>query len=206
MDRKILNFMMAILAIALIIDIELSYEQKGGKSIHASTFSNKRAFVLDCASIQSLHEIMVNAQFQQKEDEQFVSPDKKKILFIKKNRPSELWIKKVNGTGKKKIVCLEKDEGVTSVTWSPDSKLIAFVSYNLLGHSPMTTTHVCVIRPDGSGLKKVILPKPYERFSTCNPVWKTNETLIVRAMTLYEHQVKYMYTYKSGKIEVLNSK
>lgn len=133
-----------------------------------------------------------------------VSPDKKKILLIinRDERP-ELWVLNVDGTGKQKISKLRKDEGVMSPIWSPDGALIAFVSYNLAGHSPMTTMHVWVVRSDGSGLKRVILPKPYERFSTYSPEWKTNEILILKAVTV-AGEIRYTYNYKTGKMEKLD--
>jgi len=137
-----------------------------------------------------------------------LSPDKKKALsiIIRKGRP-ELWVMKADGSDGRKISRLRKDEGVMTPVWSPDGKLIAFVSYNLFGHSPMTTTHVWVVLPDGQGLRKIILPKPYERFSTYSPEWKTDETVIFRAMTLTDTSGQlYAYTYRTGKIKKLNSK
>ena len=135
------------------------------------------------------------------------SPDKKKaVSIISRNGRPELWVMKADGTEKRKVSKLRKDEGVMTSVWSPDGKLIAFVSYNLAGHSPMTTTHVWVVQSDGQGLRKVTLPKPYERFSTYSPEWKTNEILIVRAITLADtSEQAYAYTYRTGKIEKLNS-
>lgn len=131
-----------------------------------------------------------------------VSPNKKKILLIRSQTgQTELWIMKVDGTWKKKITKLREDEGAMSIVWSPDGELIAFVSYNLMGHSPMTTTHVWVVQCDGRDLRKVTLPKPNDRFSTYEPEWKTNEILIFKAITLDDpSKQRYMYNYRTGEI------
>jgi Tol biopolymer transport system component len=142
-----------------------------------------------------------------KEVERILSPDKKRVLLIisRAERP-ELWVMKVKGTEKRKLSKLKKEEGVRSAVWSPDGKLIAFVSYNLAGHSPMTTTRVWVVRYDGRGLKKITLPTPNERFSTYDPEWMTDHTLIVKAVTLAESsELKYLYSYETGKIKKINS-
>ncbi len=144
---------------------------------------------------------------QPKEEELIPSPDKKRALAIicRAGRP-ELWIMEMDKTQKRQLSKLGKDEGVKSAVWSPDGELIAFVSYNLGGHSPMTTTHVWVVRYDGSGLKKVTLPKPNERFSTYDPQWKDNETLIVKAITLPDlSESKYLYSYRTEKIKKITS-
>lgn len=144
---------------------------------------------------------------QPKEEELILSPDKKRALAIicRAGRP-ELWVMEMDGTQKRQLSQLGKDEGVKSAVWSPNGELIAFVTYNLGGHSPLTSTHVWVVRYDGSGLKKVTLPKPNERFSTYDPQWKDNETLIVKAITLPNFsESKYLYSYKTEKIQKITS-
>jgi Tol biopolymer transport system component len=140
---------------------------------------------------------------KQHSDSLILSPDKKMALsIIRRNGQPELWVTRVNGAGKRKLSNLTNEEGAMSPAWSPDGALIAFVSYNLAGHSPMTTTHVWVIRLDGRGLRKVILPKPNERFSTFDPRWRTSTTLLVKALTLVDSsEQKYLYNYKTGKIK-----
>jgi Tol biopolymer transport system component len=142
----------------------------------------------------------------QRSDSVIISPDKKKALFtLTYGGRKELWVMNINGTGKKKISNVKKDEGVMSPVWSPDGKLIAFVSYNLAGHSPMTTMNVWIVRSDGRGVKKVVLPRPNQRFSTYDPLWKANGDLIVKAMTLGDSlEQRYLYTYRTGKIQKIN--
>lgn len=138
---------------------------------------------------------------------EFVSPDnRKKLSTINRDGQLELWVSKIDGTENKMISKLGEDESVMSVAWSPNGKLIVFVSYNQAGHSPMTTTHVWVVQPDGQGLQKVVLPKPNERFSTYDPEWETNETLIFKAITLANpSEERYRYSYITRKTEKISS-
>lgn len=135
--------------------------------------------------------------------EQIVSPDKKKaLLVIIREGRTEVWVMNVDGTEKHRIRKVRGDEGVMSASWSPDSTLVAFVSYNLAGHSPMTTAHVWIAQSNGRGLRRVVLPSPYERFSTYSPKWKTNDSLIVTGAVLGEPaEHEFEYSYMKGRIK-----
>jgi hypothetical protein len=110
----------------------------------------------------------------------------------------------IDGTGREMVRELPCGQGAANPVWSPNSNLIAFISYNLQGHSPLTTTHAWIIKVDGSGDRRVILPEPDARFSTFSPLWISNEVLQVRALVLQPGnklvQKLYIYHYETGKI------
>jgi Tol biopolymer transport system component len=150
--------------------------------------------------------LCLDQAFAQKNDSVIVSPDKKKALFIRvRYGRKELWVMNVDGAAKRKLISVWKGEGVMSPVWSPDGRLVAFVRYNLAGHSPMTTTHVWIVRSDGRGAREVMLPKPNQRFSTYDPRWKNNWELILKATTLADSTDQhYLYNCRTGRIQKIN--
>ncbi len=132
-----------------------------------------------------------------------VSPDKRDVLLVSNGKDSlELWITNSGRSYREKILKLNKDESIMSVKWSPSRKLIAFVSFNTEGHSPLTTTHVWVVQNNGTGLKRVFQPHPDERFDTFDPVWKNDDSLFVKGISL-DGEIKqiYIYDYSTNQIK-----
>ena len=118
-----------------------------------------------------------------------------------------LWLINDKNTLNRKIINLSDEEGISSSTRSPNGKYLAFVRYNTAGHSPLTTSHVWITNANGEYLKEIILPSPDERFSTFDPEWRTDELLIVSAITLVVPEgQKFLYNINTKKIEKLGSK
>ena len=131
-----------------------------------------------------------------------LSPDGKRIAFIstETGRP-EIWVINIDGTGRKRISELPCGQGAANPVWSPNSNLIAFTSYNLEGHSPLTTAHVWIVKPDGSEGRRIILPEPDARFSTFSPAWISDKVLQVRDLVLQPGnklvENLYIYNYET---------
>jgi len=114
----------------------------------------------------------------------------------------ELWIAE---TGKPaiKVGRLEDGEGVKdNFAWSALGTLLAFETYDLEGHSPLTTSHVWVVRRDGSGLVEISLPSPNERFSTQLERWLDDNTVLVRATLLSGGDVLYTFSYDTKEVRL----
>jgi len=90
----------------------------------------------------------------------------------------------VQGGVTRVIAPLAAGEGARNFAWSPDGSWLAFETFDLNGHSPMTTTHVRIARTDGTGLAEVRLPGPNQRFSTYLERWEAPGTLRIRATLL----------------------
>jgi hypothetical protein len=115
----------------------------------------------------------------------------------------ELWIV---GPGEQtiKVGHLSPGEGVNdNFAWSPSRSLLAFETYDLEGHSPLTTSHVWVVRRDGTGLVAVVLPSPNERFSTHLAEWRKDGILIIRAMLL-SGDASYTFSYATREVRPLS--
>jgi hypothetical protein len=112
----------------------------------------------------------------------------------------ELWIV---GAGQQaiKVSRLAGGKGVRdNLVWSPKGTLVAFESYDLMGHSPLTTSRVWVVRATGDAIAEVSLPPPNERFSTHIDGWLDDRTLAVRATLLAEDDVLYTFTYDNREV------
>jgi Tol biopolymer transport system component len=117
----------------------------------------------------------------------------------------ELWIATTNESPIK-VSRLEPGEGVAdNFTWSPNSSLLAFESYNLGGHSPLTTSHVWVVQRNGSGLVRVSLPRPNERLSTYVDGWVNDNTLKIRAeLPRSEEDSHYTFVYDKQAVQLIS--
>ncbi len=133
-----------------------------------------------------------------------LSPDRGKTAFIScETGKPVLWVTKIYDASRKIVSNLLPGQGAANPIWSGDSDLIAFTSYNLEGHSPLTTTHVCVVKCDGTGQKQVILPEPDTRFSVFSPKWISKEEIEVKAFILKGRsqlvEKLYVYNYRTEK-------
>jgi hypothetical protein len=100
-----------------------------------------------------------------------------------------------------KVSRLESGEGVRDTfAWSPHGELLAFEAYDLEGHSPLTTSHVWVLRRDGSGLADVTLPPPNQRFSTRLDKWLDDNTLSIRATLMSGSDELYTFRYDTKQV------
>ena len=135
-----------------------------------------------------------------------VSPSHK-YLFIssKQNKDNQLWLFSNSADGYLKISEFDKNDAISNISWSSDEKYTAFETYNIDGHSPLTTSHVWVYKVGETGLHKILQPSPNERFSTLDPVWKSNDSLIVTGASIDGNPIKYIYNAAAGKIVKLNS-
>jgi hypothetical protein len=89
--------------------------------------------------------------------------------------------------------------------WSSDAGLLAFEVFNVEGHSPLTTTHVWVVKSDGTGQKEAILPSPNQDFSTRIDRWLNTGFLRIRSsLPGRSGDVDYNFQYDSGKIGTVN--
>lgn len=117
----------------------------------------------------------------------------------------ELWIIGSDGRALK-VSRLDPGMGIAdNFAWSPGGSLLAFESYDLGGHSPLTTSRAWVVRQDGSGLVQISLPSPNERFSTILDGWLDDNTLKIRATILSApDDVYYTFSYGSQNIQPLS--
>jgi|GEM_PF-6289584 len=131
-----------------------------------------------------------------------VSPDKKMAALISEDRGKKaLWIIALGRQTKAQASSLALDAGATNPKWSPDSQFIAFESYNLEGHSPMTTNHVWVVDRDGANSRQLRPPPPNEHFSTYIDKWVGPGVLQIRSTQIgLPHDVFYLYNCKTGSI------
>lgn len=133
-----------------------------------------------------------------------VSPNNKNLIILTKSNKISKLVMVSGGIGSKEFKKVNNGNAIKNCVWSHDGKLVAFEEYNTQGHSPLTTNHVWVVKSDGTGLTEVLLPKPNERFSTYDPAWKTDDSLIVTALTLDNPTPqKYVYDYTTGKTNKL---
>lgn len=112
----------------------------------------------------------------------------------------ELWIVGSDRAAVK-VSRLAEGEGVRdNFKWSPSGSLLAFETYDLQGHSPLTTFHAWVVRRDGGGLAEVVLPSPNERFSTHIDQWIDDNTLRTSSNLLNEDNVLYTFSYNTNEV------
>ncbi len=126
------------------------------------------------------------------------------ILAYRCHRFTRLFLVNLGQKVRKVLLVIPRDVEADSFTWSKDGRRMAFVTYNVRGHSPMTTTHTWVV--DSTGItEEVILPAPYSRFSTLSPRWGCGDSLFVKALILSNHntivQPCYVYIASTKKIQ-----
>ncbi len=95
----------------------------------------------------------------------------------------ELWlINLMNSRAKLIAEFSNKDIGIEHPTWSPDNKWIAFETYSLAGHSPLTTRKTWIVDSNGKKLQELILPSPYDKFSNSIEGWIGDHALLVSGL------------------------
>src|SRR6059036_2193445 len=93
---------------------------------------------------------------------------------------AQVWLVSSSTNTRLLVARLAPGDGVRNISWSPEGRWFAFESYNLDGHSPMTTSHVWLAQSDAADSRQLALPPPNERFSTYVDRWITSDTLRIR--------------------------
>lgn len=83
-----------------------------------------------------------------------ISPDGRRIAFVRTASSPGLWIMNADGSGQRKIANVPGAHEV-SPDWSPDGKRIVFVSMTPCEPYFCSDLHLWLVRPDGSGLRKI---------------------------------------------------
>jgi len=125
------------------------------------------------------------AQVEQLDPKDVVrSPKKDKEGFVVRHVDSnELWLNTVATQSRKLVKRFDAETGIRNLLWAPDGETLAFETYNLAGHSPLTTFHVWVVKYDSATAKEIRLPFPNEAMSTLIEKWKSSNALFIRATT-----------------------
>jgi Tol biopolymer transport system component len=117
--------------------------------------------------------IRYDSRFEIAEDDTPAEMEEKYSLWVLDfNIPSATFIAQFN----------DYSSGINQLSWSPDGKWIAFGTFSIGGHSPMTTGRTFVAEPSGEGLHIVKLPAPYNRFSSGPKKWASDHELVVNGM------------------------
>jgi Tol biopolymer transport system component len=83
-----------------------------------------------------------------------VSPDGRKIAFVRTTSEHGLWIMNADGSGQRKLAMVSGSDELAP-GWSPDDKHIAFVAMTPCEPYFCSDLALWVVRPDGSGLGRL---------------------------------------------------
>jgi dipeptidyl aminopeptidase/acylaminoacyl peptidase len=131
------------------------------------------------------------------------SPQKDRgVAVIDEAGRSQLWVIWVGDDRRSLVMQLETGEAARNIRWSPDGHLFAFEAYDPGGHSPMTTTHVWVVKADGTTPKEIRLPAPNEHLSTHLAGWIADDAVRIRCTLLEQPgDVFFVYRNTTGRLE-----
>jgi WD40 repeat protein len=126
----------------------------------------------------------------------------KAVSYSVEGGASQVWLVSLPTNTRLFVARLAPGDGVRNISWSPDGRWFAFESYNLDGHSPMTTSHVWLAQSDAAVSRKLALPPPNERFSAYVDRWIDSGTLRIRSTLLESPEdVFYLFHLDTLKME-----
>lgn len=100
------------------------------------------------------------------------SPSGSRIAYASDGRrTSDIVLMRADGTHKRRIASFNSDRRVYGLAWAPSGRHIAFTQT-----MPDNARHVFVIRPDGTGLRRVTRDT---KLQSQNPSWSPNSRRIV---------------------------
>jgi dipeptidyl aminopeptidase/acylaminoacyl peptidase len=83
-----------------------------------------------------------------------VSPDGRKIAFVRYVSDSGIWLMNADGRGRRKLVDVSGQDELTPV-WSPDGRRLAFVTMTACEPYFCSDVALWLVRPDGTGLRRI---------------------------------------------------
>lgn len=100
-----------------------------------------------------------------------VSPDGKRIVYLKTGLPSTLWVSNLDGSGAAEI---EGRLGSGFPIWSPDSSQLA---YDILNGNGRVGTDLWVVNADGSNPRRIAMAE-HEGARCLEPAWSPDGRVI----------------------------
>jgi Tol biopolymer transport system component len=79
------------------------------------------------------------------------SPDGRRLVFSDRDN---IWTMRADGSGRRRVTSFGADAEVTTTTWSPDGRWIAFGG----NRSEAERRYIWLVRPSGRGLHRLRLP------------------------------------------------
>ena len=113
----------------------------------------------------------------------------------------QIWSVSLPTSTRMLVARIAPGDGVRNISWSPDGRCFAFETYNLDGHSPMTTSHAWLALSGAAATRELTLPFPNERFSTYVDRWIDSDTLRIRS-TLLESPEDVFYLFHIGTLKM----
>ena len=103
-----------------------------------------------------------------------VSPNGRKIAFVRTLSDGGIWLMNADGSGQRKLVDVPEQDELTPV-WSPDGKRLAFVTMTACEPYFCSDLGLWLIRPDGTGLRRIArnVERPWR------PLWSPDGTRLL---------------------------
>ena len=116
---------------------------------------------------------------------------------------SSVELRIVTATYNRKVLSVPSAQGIRTLTWSPNHSLLAFETFDREGHSPLTSTHVWVVKADGTGRTQVLLPPPNSYFSTHIGSWDSPDALrLISEVPNESVFLNWMYVYTTNTVHL----